>query len=107
MPLTQVFLSVVHHASLDHLNPQLSASGFSLQKDPDNNFIFRVSYTGCFVQQRVCPTQSEVSIAYTLIWPLQMMVVIILWMDIDFSEWLSCADTKFGEEDKQIWRKTS
>nr|XP_040050226.1 uncharacterized protein C1orf127 homolog [Gasterosteus aculeatus aculeatus] len=41
----------VHLASLDHLNLQLSACGFSLHKYPDNNFIFRVSYTGCFVQQ--------------------------------------------------------
>ncbi|XP_075950914.1 ciliated left-right organizer protein containing ZP-N domains homolog isoform X2 [Anarhichas minor] len=42
----------VNLASLDHLNLQLSACGFSLHKDPDKNFIFRVSYTGCFVQQR-------------------------------------------------------
>ncbi|XP_030279101.1 ciliated left-right organizer protein containing ZP-N domains homolog [Sparus aurata] len=39
-------------ASLDHLNLQLTACGFSLHKDPDENFIFRVSYTGCFVQQQ-------------------------------------------------------
>ncbi|CAK6951274.1 uncharacterized protein C1orf127 homolog [Scomber scombrus] len=42
----------VNLASLDHLNLQLSACGFSLHKDPDENFIFRVSYTGCFVQQQ-------------------------------------------------------
>ncbi|XP_056240980.1 uncharacterized protein C1orf127 homolog [Seriola aureovittata] len=41
----------VNIASLDHLNLQLSACGFSLHKGPDKNFIFRVSYTGCFVQQ--------------------------------------------------------
>ncbi|XP_073327059.1 uncharacterized protein ciroz [Pagrus major] len=39
-------------ASLDHLNLHLTACGFSLHKDPDKNFIFRVSYTGCFVQQQ-------------------------------------------------------
>ncbi|KAM3618596.1 uncharacterized protein V6R79_022163 [Siganus canaliculatus] len=39
-------------AFLDHSNPQLSACGFSLQEDADRNFIFRVSYTGCFVQQQ-------------------------------------------------------
>ncbi|XP_029291570.1 ciliated left-right organizer protein containing ZP-N domains homolog isoform X2 [Cottoperca gobio] len=42
----------VNMASLDHLNLQLSACAFSLHKDPDKNFIFRVSYTGCFVQQQ-------------------------------------------------------
>ncbi|XP_078144210.1 ciliated left-right organizer protein containing ZP-N domains homolog [Centroberyx gerrardi] len=39
-------------ASLDHLNLQLSACGFSLHKDTDKNYIFRVSYTGCFVRQQ-------------------------------------------------------
>uniref|UniRef100_A0A8C4IL23 Si:ch211-129o18.4 n=1 Tax=Dicentrarchus labrax TaxID=13489 RepID=A0A8C4IL23_DICLA len=42
----------VNLASLDHLNLQLSACGFSLYKDPDKNFIFRVSYTGCLVQEQ-------------------------------------------------------
>ncbi|XP_049436972.1 uncharacterized protein C1orf127 homolog isoform X2 [Epinephelus fuscoguttatus] len=42
----------VNLASLDNLNLQLSACGFSLHKDPDKNFIFRVSFTGCFVQQQ-------------------------------------------------------
>ncbi|XP_044206821.1 uncharacterized protein C1orf127 homolog [Thunnus albacares] len=42
----------VNFASLDHLNLQLSACRFSLHKDSDKNFIFRVSYTGCFVQQQ-------------------------------------------------------
>ncbi|KAI3357349.1 hypothetical protein L3Q82_015781 [Scortum barcoo] len=42
----------VNLALLDHLNLQLSACGFSLHKDPDKNFIFRASYTGCFVQQQ-------------------------------------------------------
>ncbi|XP_026188653.1 ciliated left-right organizer protein containing ZP-N domains homolog isoform X2 [Mastacembelus armatus] len=41
----------VNPASLDHLNLQLSACGFALHKDLDKNFVFRVSYTGCFVQQ--------------------------------------------------------
>ncbi|XP_044068053.1 uncharacterized protein C1orf127 homolog isoform X2 [Siniperca chuatsi] len=42
----------VNLASLDHLNHQLSACGFSLHKDPGKNFIFRASYSGCFVQQQ-------------------------------------------------------
>ncbi|XP_063745943.1 uncharacterized protein C1orf127 homolog [Eleginops maclovinus] len=42
----------VNLASLDQLNLQLSACGLSLHKDPDNNFNFRVSYTGCLVQQQ-------------------------------------------------------
>ncbi|XP_019944565.2 uncharacterized protein C1orf127 homolog [Paralichthys olivaceus] len=42
----------VNLASLDQLNLQLSTCGYSLHKDPDKNFIFRVSYTGCFVHQQ-------------------------------------------------------
>ncbi|CAB1446145.1 unnamed protein product [Pleuronectes platessa] len=42
----------VNLESLDQLNLQLSACGYSLHKDPDKNFIFRVSYTGCFLQQQ-------------------------------------------------------
>ncbi|KAI4823273.1 hypothetical protein KUCAC02_011868 [Chaenocephalus aceratus] len=42
----------VNLASLDQLNLQLSSCGLSLHKDPDNNFLFRVSYTGCLVQQQ-------------------------------------------------------
>ncbi|XP_063063701.1 uncharacterized protein C1orf127 homolog isoform X2 [Engraulis encrasicolus] len=38
--------------SLEQLNRQLSACGFALHKDPDKHFIFRVMYTGCFVQLR-------------------------------------------------------
>uniref|UniRef100_A0A3Q0R1V4 Si:ch211-129o18.4 n=1 Tax=Amphilophus citrinellus TaxID=61819 RepID=A0A3Q0R1V4_AMPCI len=45
-------LNIQSLASLDHLNLQLSACGFSLHKDPDNNYVFRVGYTGCFVQQQ-------------------------------------------------------
>lgn len=41
------------HASLDHLNLQLSACGFSLHKDSNKNFIFRASYSGCLVQHQV------------------------------------------------------
>ncbi|KAG9332784.1 hypothetical protein JZ751_014883, partial [Albula glossodonta] len=37
-------------AALDHLNLQLSVCGFSLHRDPERNFIFRVMYSGCFVQ---------------------------------------------------------
>ncbi|KAB5546178.1 hypothetical protein PHYPO_G00069110 [Pangasianodon hypophthalmus] len=37
--------------SLEVLNQQLSACGFGLHKDPDRNYIFRVMYSGCFVQQ--------------------------------------------------------
>ncbi|XP_029912366.1 ciliated left-right organizer protein containing ZP-N domains homolog [Myripristis murdjan] len=42
----------VNLESLDHLNLHLSGCGFSLHKDLDKNYIFRVSYTGCFVQQQ-------------------------------------------------------
>uniref|UniRef100_A0A3Q4GNT3 Si:ch211-129o18.4 n=1 Tax=Neolamprologus brichardi TaxID=32507 RepID=A0A3Q4GNT3_NEOBR len=45
----RVWLSrALNLASLDHLNLQLSVCGFSLQNDPDDNYVFRVSYTGCF-----------------------------------------------------------
>ncbi|XP_042561565.1 uncharacterized protein C1orf127 homolog isoform X2 [Clupea harengus] len=37
-------------ASLELLNQQLSACGFALHKDLDKNYIFRVMYSGCFVQ---------------------------------------------------------
>ncbi|XP_028849290.1 ciliated left-right organizer protein containing ZP-N domains homolog [Denticeps clupeoides] len=37
-------------SSLDHLNTQLSVCGFALRNDPDKNYIFRVTYSGCFVQ---------------------------------------------------------
>lgn len=37
--------------SLEILNHQLSACGFGLHKDPDRNYIFRVMYSGCFVQK--------------------------------------------------------
>ncbi|KAM4609937.1 uncharacterized protein ciroz [Polymixia lowei] len=50
--LSQALHGQVNLASLEHLNLQLSACGFSLYKDPDKNYIFRVRYTGCFVQQR-------------------------------------------------------
>ncbi|XP_053542164.1 uncharacterized protein C1orf127 homolog isoform X3 [Ictalurus punctatus] len=39
--------------SLEILNHQLSACGYGLHKDPDRNYIFRVMYSGCFVQQEV------------------------------------------------------
>ncbi|XP_032362806.1 uncharacterized protein LOC116674437 [Etheostoma spectabile] len=42
----------VNLSSLDHLNLQLSDCGFALHKEADKNFIFRVRYTGCFVQQQ-------------------------------------------------------
>lgn len=42
----------VSFASLDDLNLQLSACGFSLHKD-SNNFLFRASYSGCSVQHQV------------------------------------------------------
>ncbi|XP_029012017.1 uncharacterized protein C1orf127 homolog [Betta splendens] len=50
--LSEALQIQVRPASLDHLNLQLSACGFSLHKDPDDNFAFRVSYTGCLVQQQ-------------------------------------------------------
>ncbi|XP_023649457.2 uncharacterized protein C1orf127 homolog isoform X2 [Paramormyrops kingsleyae] len=37
-------------ASLEHLNFKLSACGFSLHRDADRNYVFRVLYSGCFVQ---------------------------------------------------------
>ncbi|KAJ8371078.1 hypothetical protein SKAU_G00111060 [Synaphobranchus kaupii] len=36
--------------SLDHLNLKLSICGYSLHRDPERNYIFRVMYSGCFVQ---------------------------------------------------------
>ncbi|XP_064156319.1 uncharacterized protein LOC135235051 [Anguilla rostrata] len=36
--------------SLDHLNLQLSICGYSLHRDPERNYVFRVMYSGCFVQ---------------------------------------------------------
>ncbi|KAK3547823.1 hypothetical protein QTP86_031980 [Hemibagrus guttatus] len=41
----------VNLGSLEILNHQLSACGFGLHKDADRNYIFRVMYSGCFVQQ--------------------------------------------------------
>ncbi|XP_048860946.1 uncharacterized protein C1orf127 homolog isoform X2 [Brienomyrus brachyistius] len=37
-------------ASLEHLNFKLSACGFSLHRDAERNYVFRVLYSGCFVQ---------------------------------------------------------
>ncbi|XP_046896446.1 uncharacterized protein C1orf127 homolog [Hypomesus transpacificus] len=45
-------IQVVNLGSLDRLNSQLSACGFALHNDPDKNYIFRVMYTGCLVQQQ-------------------------------------------------------
>ncbi|KAM9429461.1 uncharacterized protein ciroz [Salvelinus alpinus] len=45
-------IQVISLAFLDQLNLQLSACGFSLHKDPDKNYIFRVMYNGCFVQHQ-------------------------------------------------------
>ncbi|XP_051947718.1 uncharacterized protein C1orf127 homolog [Xyrauchen texanus] len=36
--------------SLENLNHQLSSCGFGLHRDLDKNYIFRVMYSGCFVQ---------------------------------------------------------
>ncbi|XP_062316245.1 uncharacterized protein C1orf127 homolog isoform X1 [Osmerus eperlanus] len=45
-------IQVVNLGSLDRLNSQLSACGFSLHNDPDKNYIFRAMYSGCLVQQQ-------------------------------------------------------
>lgn len=39
--------------SRDHLDLQLAACGLSLDKDLDNSFILRVTYSGCLVKQQV------------------------------------------------------
>lgn len=62
----------VNLASLDHLNLQLSACGFSLHKDPDKNFIFRASYSGCFVQQQVCHSFTKYLMCFHKLWYLQL-----------------------------------
>ncbi|KAK7878598.1 hypothetical protein WMY93_030434 [Mugilogobius chulae] len=36
----------------DQLNSQMSACGFNLYKDTENNFTLRVSYSGCLIQQQ-------------------------------------------------------
>ncbi|XP_067302066.1 uncharacterized protein C1orf127 homolog [Pseudorasbora parva] len=36
--------------SMENLNHQLSSCGFALHRDLDKNYIFRVMYSGCFVQ---------------------------------------------------------
>ncbi|MGH0159515.1 UNVERIFIED_CONTAM: hypothetical protein FKN15_039019 [Acipenser sinensis] len=40
----------VNLASLDRLNSRLAPCGYSLHRDQDRNYIFRVKYSGCFVQ---------------------------------------------------------
>lgn len=98
------FFSQVNLACLDHLNLQLSACGFSLHKDPDKNFIFRVSYTGCLVQQKVCQyfKQYLAHTVYTDSWHLK-----VVWLYCDCSAQLPRSYTESGEEDTSIWRQTS
>lgn len=36
--------------SMENLNHQLSSCGFALHRDLDKNYVFRVMYSGCFVQ---------------------------------------------------------
>ncbi|KAG9269728.1 hypothetical protein AMEX_G16790 [Astyanax mexicanus] len=48
--LSTILRIQVSLTSLESLNHQLSACGFGLHKDPDRNYIFRVMYSGCFVQ---------------------------------------------------------
>ncbi|XP_056896969.1 uncharacterized protein C1orf127 homolog isoform X5 [Takifugu flavidus] len=50
--MSETLQSKVSLASLDHLNLQLSACGFSLHKDSNNDFLFRASYSGCSVQHQ-------------------------------------------------------
>ncbi|KAK1159534.1 mucin-5AC-like [Acipenser oxyrinchus oxyrinchus] len=40
----------VNLASLDRLNSHLAPCGYFLHRDQDRNYIFRVKYSGCFVQ---------------------------------------------------------
>lgn len=106
-PFPQVTL-----ASLDHLNLQLSACGFSLHKDPDKNFIFRVSYTGCLVQQQVrhyCKT----NLAHTVCtdsWHLTSqlgLVVTVVWLYCHCSAQLPHPHAESSEKDQSIQRQTS
>ncbi|KAL4645906.1 hypothetical protein GN956_G9088 [Arapaima gigas] len=48
--LSGVLRIPVSLVSLEELNGKLSACGFSLYRDADGNFVFRVLYSGCFVQ---------------------------------------------------------
>ncbi|XP_047459705.1 uncharacterized protein C1orf127 homolog [Mugil cephalus] len=50
--LSEALRMRVSLTSLDQLNLQLSACGFSLHKNLDKNIIFRVSFNGCFVRQQ-------------------------------------------------------
>lgn len=72
-----VFFSQVSLASLDHLNLlnlQLSSCGFSLHKDLNKNFLFRASYSGCFVQHQVCQSVT----AFLVSIPLQTLIFLVL-----------------------------
>ncbi|XP_016112448.1 uncharacterized protein C1orf127-like isoform X5 [Sinocyclocheilus grahami] len=40
--------------SMENLNHQLSSCGFALHRDLEKNYIFRVMYSGCFVQLEHC-----------------------------------------------------
>lgn len=112
MPLLNHFFCFpqVNLASLEHLNLQLSACGFSLHKDPDKNFIFRVSYSGCFVEQKVCHCSAKWTLCFHKPWHLRLgffLVVIILWLYVDCSAWLPYPDTESGENDESNQRQTS
>lgn len=104
------FFPWVNLSTLDELNLQLSACGFSLHKDPDQNFVFRVSYTGCFVQQQVRPSpfnkmfDKNMQILYIWLF-LLCLIMIVVWRD--FSAQFPQTYAEFGEEDKSIWRQTS
>lgn len=52
-----LLLCPVGLVSMENLNHQLSSCGFALHRDLDKNYIFRVMYSGCFVQLEVrkCP----------------------------------------------------
>lgn len=90
-------------ASLDHLNLQLSACGFSLHEDPDKNFIFRVSYSGCFVHRQV----------WRSLFHLQHLQLGLPWwcsfsgLMLIVQARLLCPDAEFGEEGKPLQRPTS
>lgn len=68
------FFFQVSLASLDHLNLQLSSCGFSLHKDSNKNFLFRASYSGCFVQHQVCQSVTAFLVRISL----QTLIFLVL-----------------------------
>lgn len=80
--------------SMENLNHQLSSCGFALHRDLDKNYIFRVMYSGCFVQLEVrkCPCLSQkhivlqvkigpffLSLHHRITWFFSMAVMWLCW----------------------------